>query len=42
MVMCENEYGTCGNTASTTPIETHEAHSMHAAVERFFINTGYK
>ena len=32
----------CGNAASTTPVEMHEAHSMHAVVERLFTNTGYK
>ena len=36
MVVCDNEYGTCGNAASATPIEMHEAHSMHATVERLF------
>ena len=25
-----------------TPVEMHEAHSMHASVERLFTNTGYK
>ena len=38
--MCENEYEICGNAASAMPIEMHEVHSMHAAVERPFTNTG--
>ena len=42
MVMCENEYGTCINVASARSIEMHKVHSMHAAVERLFTNTGYK
>ena len=36
MVMCENEHGIYRNAASAT----HEAYSMHVAVERPFTNTG--